>query len=87
MREFLPRYWGDRRDEDWYLEAVQHAPQKASQLDALRARHPTLAVQLWEVDLGDDAAVRSVLDQIRGHERREAALLTEIWYEEVGGEG
>lgn len=86
LREELHAHF--RHEEEpggWIAQALAAAPHHAAQLDALRQQHHDLMATAARLARGgDDDEVQAFVDALAEHERREAALLSEIWYDETG---
>lgn len=80
------RWRADERSGLHY-EAALHAPRMAHRLAVIEAEQTQLAMVMQQTDPRDESSARRLASRVRDHVRRHAALIAEIWYDEIGGEG
>lgn len=83
----LAAHFGSEESEDgWMAEATLSAPHHAELIEELQAEHGAMlaAANGIAAGHGDAQSVERLLATIEEHERREASVITEVWYEDLG---
>jgi rubrerythrin len=83
LREELPQHFArEEAPQGWFDQAIEAAPQHADEIGRLKVQHRALLMGVREATTPADT--RAVVQALLAHERAEAAILTDIWYEETG---
>lgn len=71
----------------WMAEATLQSPHLADLIDDIRSEHGAMlaAARGLAAGHGNPEAVEKLLQTLEEHERREAGVITEVWYEDLGG--
>jgi len=90
LADLLAGHFGSEESPSgWMDQATRKAPHHADLVDELKSEHGALlaAANGMAAGHGDANALESLLRNLEEHERREASIIADLWYEEHGGLG
>jgi len=79
-------FGAEEAETGWMAEAADKAPHRAELIDELQAEHGAMLAAANGVAQGhgDAESIDRLLATIEEHERREASVIADVWYEEQG---